>query len=79
MKRIALITLLCLAGCSGPVEDAQKELAMLQDAKASPGDICKAQQKIATAMLEAHDQERFTLQKQIADQVCSNAEMEGTL
>lgn len=75
--RTAMLLLACaaLAGCDDPVKDAETELNMMKSAQVSADEMCLGEQKVAKAMLEAHD-DRFTMQKQIADQTCTNAELE---
>lgn len=79
MKYFILLGMLLLGSCSDPVKDAEKELKMLRDAKASPMELCEAEQKVVRVLLENHVEKDFKMRKMIADQQCLNAKMEREL
>jgi glycerol dehydrogenase-like iron-containing ADH family enzyme len=73
---LALLPVLILvAGCADPVADAEAERDIVRNASVTREANCGAEQKVADAMLKAHRAEDYKVQKQIADQICLNAEI----
>lgn len=70
------IVLLCV-GCSDPVKDAETELRMIEASDGTLGEVCTAHKKLAAAVLETHDLERYRLTKSIADTHCTSSDLIG--
>jgi hypothetical protein len=78
MKKLAVLVLaMTLAACSDKVADARKELEMVKAAHASSTEVCRAERKIETALLEAHYVEQYKMKKIEADLMCAQAAMDA--
>lgn len=64
------------AGCSDPVEDARRELEIVESSGGSTTDICVAQEKVADALLKAHEAKAYEEAKARAAVTCLNAGFE---
>lgn len=64
-----------LIGCSDPVADAERELAIVLKSRGTNQEICDAKRKVAAAYLKAQDERNYTIADLDADGAC----MEVTL
>lgn len=76
MRALALVALAALAGCSSPVEDAKRQLAMIEKAHGSKTEICAAKRKVADAYLKAQNQADYESARLDAATACNAAQLE---
>lgn len=78
MRVLALTTVLVvLCGCSDPVADAKRRLEIVKQSGGSSADICKAQQAVADAQLQAKNEADYPLAKVTADVACNRARLDA--
>ena len=65
-----------LVSCSDPVADAKQRLQIVEK-NGSSADICKAQQAVADAQLQAKNEADYPLAKVTADIACNRARLDA--
>jgi len=74
---LSLAAAMALVSCSDPVEDAERELKIVQSSFPSKGEICAAKRKLAAAYLQ--DQRPpldYAMKKADADNACLSAQLD---
>jgi|GEM_PF-2016337 len=77
MRSIVTLLLLgsLLAACSSEVDDAERELAIVERSHPSKDDLCRAKRKVSDAYLKAHDPDHYEVKKLEADLACQAARL----
>lgn len=65
-----------LTGCSDPVADAKQRLEIVEKSGGSLAEICKAQQAVADAQLQAKNEADYPLAKITANLACNRAKLD---